>query len=330
LCGPLQNANFGSVFSPTTVDPDLLSGWRKRPFDWQVGLSIQQEILPRVSVEVGYSRRAWGNFTVTDNRVLGPEDFDTVTITAPTDSRFPEGGGGDVTFLVQKSDKFGQSDNFLTFSDNYGDRTDYWHGVDLNINARMRNGLTFQGGTNTGRGVRDQCEILAALPENQGARVDSCAVTEKWLTTFRGLASYTIPKVDVLLSGVFRSNPNTVPSGNPASTGGSLSANYTMTNAQIIAALGRSLPGNAQTRNIDLLLSNQVYGDRLNSMDLRVAKVLRLGTTRTTVGLDLYNALNANTPTTYNQGYGTDGATWLRPTAILNPRFVRFNVTVDY
>jgi hypothetical protein len=65
-------------------------------------------------------------------------------------------------------------------------------------------------------------------------------------------------------------------------------------------------------------------------MDLRLAKVLRFGATRTTVGLDLYNALNANTPTTYNQGYGTDGATWLRPTAILNPRFVRFNVTVDY
>jgi hypothetical protein len=65
-------------------------------------------------------------------------------------------------------------------------------------------------------------------------------------------------------------------------------------------------------------------------MDLRVAKVLRFGTTRTTVGLDLYNVTNANTPTNYNTGYGTDGATWLRPTAILNPRFVRFNVTIDY
>jgi hypothetical protein len=338
LCGPLQNANFGSVFSPTIVDPDLLSGWGKRPFDSQIGLSIQQEILPRVSLEVGYSRRAWGNFTVTDNRALGPQDFDTVTIAAPVDPRFPEGGGGNVSFLVQKPEKFGLSDNFLTFSDNYGDRTDYWHGVDINLSARIRNGLTFQGGTNTGRGVRDQCEIMAALPEtNNGAgfpptwnRVDSCAVTEDWLTTFRGLAAYTIPKVDVLLSAVFRSNPNTVPANDPASTGGSLNATYTVTNDQVIAALGRPLPGNAPNRSVNLLLPNQVYGDRLNSMDVRLAKVLRFGNSRTTVGLDLYNALNANTPTTYNQGYGTDGATWLRPTAILNPRFVRFNVTVDY
>src|SRR5205085_2682232 len=99
----------------------------------------------------------------------------------------------------QTPTNFGAANNYQTFSDNYGDRTDYWHGVDFNINARMPNGLTFQGGTNTGRGVRDQCDVLAKLPEIQalafGATplIDSCAVTEKWLTTARGLVAYTIP-----------------------------------------------------------------------------------------------------------------------------------------
>jgi len=32
----------------------------------------------------------------------------------------------------------------------------------------------------------------------------------------------------------------------------------------------------------------------------------------------------------YNQAYGADGATWLRPTSLLYPRFVRFNATVDF
>ena len=45
---------------------------------------------------------------------------------------------------------------------------------------------------------------------------------------------------------------------------------------------------------------------------------------------DLYNLFNANTGTAFNQAFGSDGATWLRPTTILNPRFVRFNVTVDF
>jgi long-subunit fatty acid transport protein len=48
--------------------------------------------------------------------------------------------------------------------------------------------------------------------------------------------------------------------------------------------------------------------------------------------LDLYNLFNANTATAFQQTFDplTNGATWLRPTQILNPRFVRFNVTVDF
>ena len=65
---------------------------------------------------------------------------------------------------------------------------------------------------------------------------------------------------------------------------------------------------------------------------MRFAKILRFGRTRSTVGLDLYNLFNANTGTTFQQTYDplNNGATWLRPTAILNPRFVRFNATVDF
>ncbi len=39
-----------------------------RSGDWQIGASIQQEILPRVSLEVGYYRRWLQNFNVNDNR----------------------------------------------------------------------------------------------------------------------------------------------------------------------------------------------------------------------------------------------------------------------
>ena len=39
---------------------------------------------------------------------------------------------------------------------------------------------------------------------------------------------------------------------------------------------------------------------------------------------------NSNTGTSFNQGFGVDGAAYLRPLTILNPRFLRFNVTVDF
>ena len=43
-----------------------------------------------------------------------------------------------------------------------------WQGVDVNVSARLRNGLTLQGGTSTGRQLADACALKAALPE-QGA-----------------------------------------------------------------------------------------------------------------------------------------------------------------
>ena len=72
-----------------------------------------------------------------------------------------------------------------------------------------------------------------------------------------------------------------------------------MTPAQFLAATGVPLrPGLAQ-QSVDLLAPGDVYGDRINVMDLRVAKVLRFGGKRLNVGLDLYNLFNANPPTAY-------------------------------
>ena len=51
---------------------------------------------------------------------------------------------------------------YYTTTDDFGDETHYWHGVDLSFNARMGNGLNLQGGTSTGRGVNDTCDSLTA------------------------------------------------------------------------------------------------------------------------------------------------------------------------
>jgi hypothetical protein len=48
--------------------------------------------------------------------------------------------------------------------------------------------------------------------------------------------------------------------------------------------------------------------------------------------MDLYNLFNTNDPAGYEQAfdYATQGATWLRPTSIVPPRFARFNVTLTF
>jgi hypothetical protein len=72
--------------------------------------------------------------------------------------------------------------------------------------------------------------------------------------------------------------------------------------------------------------------DRYEGLDVRVGKNLRFGQSRTNVAIDLYNLFNSNTGTAYNQTYDpvTNGATWLSPTTVLNPRFARFNVTFEF
>lgn len=344
-CGPWLNSNFGNPFITTVVNPDVLGGWGIRPYDWQFGVSIQQQVLPRVSVDVGYNRRQWNNFFYTDNRAIGPEDFDTVSMTAPLHPSLPNGGGYPVSFLTRNArTPIGATDNYYTFAGDYGDVTAYWHGVDATVNARMANGLVVQGGLSTGRGVRDFCDILDDLPElyssapNQGFQnwpLGSCAVDEPWLTSLRGLVSYVVPKVDVLISTSLRSVPNVQPSTINtfvATNGASLAANYNMTPAIFLAATGRPLTPGLANQTVDLTLPGQVYGERVNSVDVRFGKIVRLGRTRTNVAVDLYNLFNANTGTAFQQAYDplTNGTTWLRPTTILNARFVRFNLTVDF
>ena len=51
-----------------------------------------------------------------------------------------------------------------------------------------------------------------------------------------------------------------------------------------------------------------------------------------TAPVDVYNVFNSNTGTAYTQTYDpvTNGARWLSPTMVLNPRFARFNVTFEF
>ncbi len=60
---------------------------------------------------------------------------------------------------------FGQVEHLLKSTKDVGDDTRVFNGVDVNFNVRLRNSLTFSGGTSTGKVENDWCEIRAAVPE---------------------------------------------------------------------------------------------------------------------------------------------------------------------
>jgi hypothetical protein len=209
-----------------------------------------------------------------------------------------------------------------------------WDGVELALNARLRNGLVAQVGTTTGRGKVDTCATATLYNNVAGATITGpnprgCNNTEPWQTTLRGLVSYTVPKIDVLISTVLRSQPALA-----------VTANWQVPNSVIAATLGHLPPGAPAAGTTTILLTDnehRTYADeRRTQVDMRFAKILRFGRTRTDIGVDVNNLFNTSYASSFNQTYvyNTDNvprpAGWGTPTALAFPRFVRFNLTVNF
>jgi hypothetical protein len=328
-CGPLSSAaTWGTLVGGTVYDPDLMEGWGKRANNWEFTTSIQHEIIPRLSAEVQYARRTYGNIRVTDDLSVGPADYERFTFTTPTDSRLPDGGGQTLTaFDLTAAANARPAAYFVTHADNYGSMTEKVDGVNVTINSRLQNGLIISGGLGTGRQVLNDCELVAELPEmlhtfignpNRffafAARpLERCEENNGWRTQYQGLAAYTIPKIDVNVSATFQNLP-----------GPQLAAN----NNTFAAAttLGRAFSG-GPFRTINIVEAGQVYVERLNQIDFRVAKLLRFNSTRTNINFDFYNVTNSNSVTGENP---TFGAGWRTPTAILLPRMFKIGLQFDF
>ena len=79
----------------------------------------------------------------------------------------PDGGGYAIPGLlnITSAALTRAAVNNITFSDNFGGQSQVYNGVLINLSARAANGLTFQGGINTGKTVQDFCDLRAQLPE---------------------------------------------------------------------------------------------------------------------------------------------------------------------
>jgi hypothetical protein len=331
-CGALtgNNLNFGKPGASQRVNPDVLKGWGNRPVDWQYGVTVSQQIVPRVSFEASYNRRWWGNFLVTDNTAVGPADYQPWVITAPTDSRLPNGGGYPVTVYTQTAAAAARpADNYVTWETDFGDaRTKFWQGVDFTLNARLKGSLVLQGGTTTGRLTEDTCSTSTKI-DSPDPR--NCRSVEALQTTLRSNASYTLPKIDVLISATLRSQPELQVSG----TNG---AQYLVPNTVVQGLLGRLPPGGLANGNTTVQLVDngdlRLYQDnRRTQVDMRFAKIIRFASRRLDIGVDLSNLLNTNYANSYETTYAynqPNGGTWGNPATIIGPRFVRLNFTLNY
>jgi hypothetical protein len=337
-CGAMDNQNFGKEFFTRTFDPAFINGFGKRPYNWELGVSVQHELAPRIGVTAGYFRRWFGNIYTLDNTLTAASDYTQFSVPVPVDPRLPGGGGGVISGIYNLNpNKVGQVQDLALLDSAAGpEPTEYWHGVDLSMNARLRNGLVVQGGTSTGRLIQDNCGLRSVLPETynwttiditQALRGDStagltspyCRIVPPFQTSFRGLVTYIVPKLDVQVAATWRSDP-----------GVALAANYVVTNATANSGpqpLGRNLSSGNIT--VNLIQPGTLYGDRINNLDFRLAKIFKYRRTRMQAGVDVYNIMNSDTVTTYNPAYSTTGF-WPTPATITPARYAKISVQVDF
>jgi hypothetical protein len=343
-CGPLSSNLFGTVGLPITYSSQLLNGLR--PWDYQIGVAVQQQVSARISIEVQYNKRWFDGQYVSRNLALANEStaWNTYNITAPVDPRLPGGGGYTVSGLSDVNPAlFGQTKFQVQPASNYGNEYQYWDGVDFNVSMRPSKGFTFQGGTSTGQSVQDLCAVASQVPEalqapytlgigistpgftaftvgQQGPTPQQyCHLASGFLTQFRGLGAYQVPKVDVEVSATFQSKP-----------GAQLAAYEVIPTATIAQSLGRPLAGGVANVTVNLIAPGSLYGDRVNELDLRISKILRFRTVRARISMDLYNALNSAAVLTYNQTYNPATTTWLTPTAVLAARTIKLGASIDF
>jgi hypothetical protein len=142
-----------------------------------------------------------------------------------------------------------------------------------------------------------------------------CHAETPFLTQLKALGAYTIPHIDVQVAGTLQSIPGRV-----------IAANYVLSSADAARSLGRPLSGYTPNMTVDLVSPGSVLTDRLNQLDVRVGRIFRMGDRRIAANLDTYNLTNSDTVTAVNQNY----ATLWRPTGVLQARFVKVSLQLNY
>jgi hypothetical protein len=345
-CGALSDPNFGSnnvqgLLNQLKFDPNLQTGFGKRPYNWEFSTGVQQQLTPRVSMDVGFFRRWYGNFQVVDNLALSPADFNYFNYTVPMDPRLPGGGGNTVTGFASIKPTVGgfgfptpgtgyaANQNVIKLSDDIGNQIEHWNGVDVNFNARLSNGFFAQGGFSTGRTSTNNCDIVAKLPETlfEGQNFFSpyfltnmpasfCKQDGVFITQVKALASYTIPKADVQLSATYQNLP-----GVPITAAANLNGLVPVAGLQFIFP------------SFHIVQPGTLYGERLSQVDLRVSKIFRFAGKRANFIFDVYNLFNADTITGQDNTYTPvpgGQAIWQVPNLILQARFIKVGMSFDF
>jgi hypothetical protein len=338
VCGITQRSSALHQAYCEAAGQNLMAGWGKRRSEWQLGIGVQHELLPRLSVEVTYNRRSYSGLTDTETINSGcdyytgyegsflsqdwkecaddllrykSDVYDFFGVQAPVDPRLPNGGG----YWILGNDDQKQTGSIAACPPgtpiaqcNGGGAVTLqrkelhysWNGVDTNFVLRARGGLRISGGTSTGRSNRSTCYTDLDNPNVVGREGNDYG---------GGCKPYRPFQTNVRANAAYTIPYIDVLAGVVFQyrPGSERSANLDINSTDVVwqeFSQGRAgTDFNTFGGGIDLLDFGDLYGEGFRQTDLNFGKNFRFGRKRVNIGVNVYNLFNTDAATGYENDY---------------------------
>ncbi len=324
--GPSGNPNFGLKGADRTFDPAM-----RKQYSWETTVTVQRELLPGLSVGVGYFHRAYRNLVVTDRTQITSADYTSFQVKVPDVSNDP-----DVAAVIDpneiitvynlnpaKRSVYGAALLDANSQGQLGPSQDQsiYNALEANVEARGANGRAVVANWTMERNVSVFCDTNDnpnGLPEGDlytGGNVS------------RGGRFCDQRNFDIPFSHQFKISGNT-----PLVYGVSAAATFQgypglprVITWQPAAALFPGGRTNAET--IILNTPGSLFYPRYTQLDVNVRKTFRMRGKSITGQLDIFNVLNAGAIFSENNSVG---ASLGQVTSILQGRMPRLSVRMEW
>lgn len=336
-------AGFG-VANISRFDPDI-----KRMYNIETSISVQHELLPRVSVSGGWFHRDYKNLRRRDNPLQTFADYTPFTLFSPLD-------GSPITYYNVGADARSRVSTIDVTAGS--DRKMNYNGFEYSFNARLPKGISMFGGGNSERVISQLCDenwnpnlLLYCDQRNSGLpfrtqfKIAGTVPLKYGIQigiSFQSLPGYRFG------TGALNQDTGVVggPSGQPSAT--SLATPNGAGTVWLITPTTRYTvcPGNSASQgcvvgnlvdpgmtvaslSVPLVAPMTEFGDRINQLDLNFSKTVKLGRANIQPKVDLFNVLNVSPVYAVRTlNFGT--ASYLQPQSILVGRVFQLGVVVKF
>jgi hypothetical protein len=309
----------------------------KRVYNLEGTLGVQHELMPGFQLNAGWFHRTFHNLPRQTNTLQTFSDYTLVNVVSPLD--------GSIIPMYNVSAAANSRVNNVVSTDN--DQKEWYNGYEVSFTARLPRGATLFGGTTAERMLWTLCNEQSN--PNNLLYCDSRNSGIPFRTQFKLAGSYPLP-YGVQVSGSFQSipgyllgcaapcaipSPTSLPSVSaPAGLGTVWLLSRTTTYAP--DCKGPCTPGalvipNMTVANLSVPLvpPGTDFAERVNQLDLSVAKWFQVGRIRLQGQFDMFNALNLSAVTAVRTlNFGT--SSYMQPSSVLQGRIIRFATQVKW